>query len=49
MWFINKWFNTRINEILGMIALPEDRLQMIDFKMICLEITTYAKTMIYYM
>ena len=29
-----------------MIALHEDRLQMIDFKMICLEITTYAKTMV---
>ena len=34
----------QINEILGITVFLEDSLQMTDFKMKCLEITTYAKT-----
>ena len=33
-----------MNEIRGIIVFNEDSLQMIDFKMKCLEITTHAKT-----
>ena len=44
IWFIKKWFNTRIYEIQGVIVFYKDSLQMVNFKMKCLEITTYAKT-----
>ena len=40
---MKKLLNTKINEILRTIVIPEHSLQMIDFKMKCLEFTTYAK------
>ena len=39
-----KWFNTKINKIWRVNVFHEDSLQMINFKMKCLEITTYAIT-----
>ena len=44
--FIKKWFNTRIIEIRGIIVSHEDSFQMINFQITCLEITTYAKTIV---
>ena len=43
---IKKFFSTRINESRGIIVFHGDSLQMIDYKMKCLEITisTYIKT-----
>ena len=42
--FIRKLFNTQFNENQGIIVFYVDSLQMINFKMKCLEITTYVKT-----
>ena len=40
---MKKLFNTRINEIRDIIVLNEESVQMINFKMKYLKITTYAK------
>ena len=37
-------YNTGIYEIHGVIVFHKDSHQMVNFKMKCLEITTYAKT-----
>ena len=41
---IKELFDTRINEIRGIIVFHEESLQMINFRMKCFEITTYVKT-----
>ena len=42
--FIKEWFDTQINEIQRIVVFLEGSLQVIDFKIKCLEITTYPKT-----
>ena len=44
MQVIKKWLNAQINKVRRIIVVPEYSLQIIDFQMKCLEITTYAKT-----
>ena len=41
---VKKWFNIPIYEIQGVIVFYMNSLQMVNFKMKYLEITTYAKT-----